>query len=66
MSNPKKRSITHTIAFCSTCGWTEQDYIIAARRGRYHANKTGHSVNVEVAYFYVIPATPRAPTVDKD
>ena len=51
MSNGRRRNITHTIAFCQTCGWQEEDYLTAASKGRYHAKSKRHNVTVEVAYF---------------
>ncbi len=43
---------THALARCNVCGWEEQDYTIALRKGREHVKKTGHWVTVEVGLVY--------------
>lgn len=41
--------ITSQIAFCQTCGRTNEDYIndYAQRWGRTHAEKEGHTVTIQ-------------------
>ena len=53
----KGYSLVHGLADCQTCGWNEGDYKIAARKGREHANKTGHTVRIELGFHKQISTT---------
>lgn len=44
-----KPGTTHVLATCRDCGKTWDDYKAADARARYHAETTGHTVNVEHA-----------------
>ena len=46
----KRQWLVHAIATCHDCSWSEQGHTIAVRKGRYHAQKTGHTVNIETGY----------------
>lgn len=46
----KGYSLVHGLADCQTCGWNEEDYKTAAKKGREHANKTGHIVHIELGF----------------
>ena len=43
----------HCIAHCRDCKWTEENYNIARKKGREHAKKYGHIVDVETGNWYV-------------
>ena len=44
----------HALANCRDCKWSEEDYTTAVARGRYHANKTGHTVDIETGYVWIL------------
>lgn len=45
-----KKLLTHAIATCHDCDWSEEDYNTAQKEARKHAIRTGHTVNVETGY----------------
>lgn len=45
-----KKLLTHAIATCHDCDWSEEDYNTAQREGRNHALRTGHEVNIQTTY----------------
>lgn len=42
--------LVHALAYCSDCGWDENNWRNAVKEGRKHASKTGHMVTVETGY----------------
>lgn len=50
-SRPTK---VHALANCRDCKWSEEDYETAVRKGREHANKTGHTVDIETGYVWTL------------
>lgn len=46
----KRQGLVHAIAYCRDCNWEETWYLTAVRKGRYHAKKTGHTVDIETGY----------------
>lgn len=49
----KRQWLVHAIADCEDCPWEETGYRIAIQKGRYHAEETGHTVNIETGYCQV-------------
>lgn len=50
----KRQWLVHAIADCLDCDWEETDYRIAVQKGRQHAKKTGHEVNIETGYNQIL------------
>ena len=48
----QENKVIHAVATCLDCGWMEDDYKIAQRRGRKHAKKMNHKVSIEVGFGY--------------
>jgi len=46
--------ITHKIAQCQECDWTDEDYNKAYQKAVYHSRKTGHEVHIETAHLLKI------------
>jgi len=46
--------LVHAIAKCRDCSWSEEYYEIAVRKGREHAKKTGHTVDIETGYVWTL------------
>jgi predicted Zn-ribbon and HTH transcriptional regulator len=42
--------IIGAVAKCNNCGFEEENYKLAQRKGRNHHLKTGHEVVVEITY----------------
>ena len=42
--------LVHGIADCTVCDWHCEDYLTVQRKAREHANRTGHTVGVELGY----------------
>ena len=47
-------SVVHCVAQCSDCDFEETDYIVAGRKAREHAKKTGHEVIVETGTYRIL------------
>ena len=48
----KSFGVTHGIATCETCGWSNQNYKNAQATAAKHAKDKGHRVVGEVAFAY--------------
>jgi len=44
------KGLVHGIAECKGCDWYCEDYLTLQRKAREHANRTGHTVRVELGY----------------
>lgn len=48
------RHLVHCIAECRDCGWSEQNYLRAARAASAHVRETGHTVSVDQGIVYCV------------
>lgn len=43
----RRSGVVHAVAECKTCGWSTEHYKNALANGAQHAQRTGHTVDVE-------------------